>query len=448
MASAIRSYLRGRPGHPPLLAVGALLLLGLLRAVAAPAQPAQIEQPPASRPAPGASLAINLGWNYLTVPGGVAPDYQNLRLRLAGSVPSFWGGRAGLRMLVLEKTGVDERAGGASGTRFLTRHQIKTLALELRPRDRVGATLGRHRPVTNALGSNDIDGITLRFGRPRGRVQATAFGGFNVEYWEAEIEPEQLSAGAALAFGDRRKGPRGEVSSIYERFEKGNGRTRVGVDGAWRSVAVTLDGRSEADLTAGLLTYARLSAAGKVGRRLAPYIQAGHRRGLLFTDSPTASGEFADTVGYRRSLEDASIGTTWRVSEDWTIDGRVSAESGLRSTTGMDVSLRGDALPFGFEGRAGFGAAKSIWAHSVRGAVGFDHAWGSGRASFDGTAVAYRWRRPGLSSSTRWRFAPSVRFSRPVGRGASLLVSGREILDDRLNTRSEIGAWISYRIGP
>ena len=155
----------------------------------------------------------------------------------------------------------------------------------------------------------------------------------------------------------------------------------------------------------------------------------------------------ADTVGYRRALQDASIGATWRASDEWTFDGRVRAESGLRTTTGGDLSLRVESLPFGFDGRAGLGLSRSIWAHSARGAIGLDHAWGPGRVSFDGTAVAYRWRRPGLSSSTRWRFAPSLRFSRPIGKGASVLFSGREILDDRLHTRSEVGAWISYRIG-
>ncbi len=154
-----------------------------------------------------------------------------------------------------------------------------------------------------------------------------------------------------------------------------------------------------------------------------------------------------DTVGYRRALQDAAIGATWRATDHWTLDGRISAESGLRSTAGGDLSLAVGSMPFGFDGRAGLGVSESVWARSMRAHLGLTHALGAGRLSFDGTVVAYRWRRPGLSASTRWRWAPSLRFSRPLGRVASLLIMGSEILDDRLDARSQVGAWINYRIG-
>jgi hypothetical protein len=452
MASATSSPAAGTWMPIPVMAKAVVMFLGLAtptlagRASAAPSPEGITEPATPPRVVSRFNLAVNLGWSYLTVPAGVSPDYQSLRLRIAGSVPSFWDDRASLRVLLLEKTGIDERSGGAAGTRFLTRHEVRTLALDLLPRGRFGGTLGRHRPVTSALGLNDIDGVTLRWGHPQRGAQATVFGGFNVEYWEAEFEPEEPVVGGAIRVGSHGRGPAAEVSAIRERFEKGKGRTRVGADGGWLAGTLTLDGRAEADLTAGILSFARISATTKLGPRFGPYVQGGYRRGLLFTDSPNAVGAASDTLGYRRALRDASIGATWRASDDWTFDGRLTSESGLRNAVGGDLLLRVESLPRGFDGRVGLGMSKSIWARSVRGSLGLEHAWGAGRLSFDGTVLAYRWRRPDLSSSTRWRLAPGLRFSRPFGRGCSLLITGREILDDRLNTRTEAGVWISYRV--
>jgi hypothetical protein len=383
----------------------------------------------------------------MTVADGLAPDYQNFRWRFSAAAPSLWDDRAALRFVLYEKLGVDERTGAIAGTQFQTRHQLRTLALDLAPRSRLSATVGRHRPITTALGVNDLDGATVQWRTPGRLVQVSLFGGYAVEYWEAEFEFERPLAGGAIRVGSGVRGTSGEVSILREWNESVDGRTRAGAAGGWRGNRLTLDGRGEVDLATGILSYGRVSATAKIGTRFAPYAQVGHRRGFLFTELPGDRTGFpaSSESRYTDALRDASLGATWNSIGNVSLDGRASMESGARETVGGDLWARAERLPGGFAGRVGVGAARSIWARSARGSLGAGHRLGAGRVSADLSAVGYRWRRPGLSSSTRWRFSPALGLAWPLPAGASLSLNGREILDDRGAFRTEMGIWINYR---
>ena len=130
------------------------------------------------------------------------------------------------------------------------------------------------------------------------------------------------------------------------------------------------------------------------------------------------------------------------------MDGGIRLESGVRSTVQGDLDLRAENLPYDFTGRIGSGGARSVWARSAHGTLGLEHAVGAGRLALDGSVVGYRWRRPGLSSSTRYRIMPAMRLLWPLPWGANLSLTGREIVDDRGTLRSEMSAWINYRLAP
>jgi hypothetical protein len=394
----------------------------------------------------GFSLSTSLGWDYFSKSNRLAPDYQNIRLRLAASAPSLWGGSAGLRVLLYEKNSFQEHTGLALGPHLPVRHEIRTLAFDLWPRRSFGATFGRHQPVTSALGLNAMDGATLRWTSAHRSAQALLFGGLSVEYWESEFETKRPVFGGAVRLGGRRGGPSGEVSALHEGFESGGGRTRMGISGSWKPGVLTVEGRSEYDFTARNLTYARLTAAGQLSRDFSPYVQAGHRRGSLFSEATTALEGLPAMTGYRGALRDVSAGAHWRVSRDIFVDGRIGYESGVRNTIDGDAGVRAEQLPYQFSGRVGLGAARSIWARSARASLNLDHRVGAGRLGLDASAVGYRWRRPGLSSSTRYRYAPGLRLGWPLPGGANLTVTGRESLDDWMNKRSEVSTWISYRV--
>ena len=431
----------------------AIAVLGLLATVSTPmrAQTPAATQAPVSPPVRKAapwSVTASLGWNYLTVADGLKPDYHDLRLRLGVNAPSLAHGRAGLRVLLYNKTGLQERTGGAAGSRFKSRQEIRTLALDIAPNAVLGGTIGRHSPVATTLGVNEVDGATLRWGGPRRRAQTLLFAGTRVEYWESEFESERPVVGGALRLRSAARRADSELSVIREWFEGGGRRTRVGAAGGWRPGDLDLDGRAEFDGSARLWTFARLSVTGKVGKRLTPFLQVGHRRGALFTETDAAVEGLPENAGYRGSLRDATLGANWRASENLFLDGRAGLESGARDSRDGDVGLRADRLPFEFSGRFGLGAARSTWARSARANLSVEHALGRGRLAFDASAVGYRWNRPGLSSSTRFRWMPALRLVRPLWSGMNLSLTGREIMDDRMSLRSQVSAWIQYRVTP